>query len=102
MEVAHVITKLEVNLNYLECSESFDKQISVSDSNDITVRYLRMSHALKKPKNREYINIAFDFMTYCKNDQDIVKDGAIELNSNLITTIKEGLRIFGGIPFLLL
>ena len=94
MEVAHVIAKLEVNLNYLKCSESFDKQVSVSDSNDITVRYLRMGHALKKPENREYINIAFDFMTCCKSDQDIVKDGAIELNSNLIRTIKEGLRIF--------
>ena len=79
-EVAHVIAKLEVNLNYFECSESFDKQVFVSDSNDITVHYLRMGHALKKPENREYINIPFDFMMYSKSDQDIVKDGAIELN----------------------
>ena len=50
-EVAHVIAKLEVNLNYFECSESFDKQVFVSDSNDITVCYLRMGHALKKPEN---------------------------------------------------
>ena len=95
-EVAHVIAKLEVNLNYFECSESFDKQVSVSDSNDMTVRYLRMGHALKKPENREYINIPFDFMTYSKSDQDIVKDGAIELNSNLIRTIKERFEDFLG------
>ena len=43
-EVAHVIAKLEVNLNYFECSESFDKQVSVSDFNDVTVSYLRMGH----------------------------------------------------------
>ena len=78
-EVAYVLTKSEVNLNYFECSESFDKQVSVSDSNDITVRYPRMGHALKKPENREYIN--------SKKDQDIVKDGAIEVKSNLIRTI---------------
>ena len=77
-EVAHVIAKLEVNLNYFECSESFDKQVSVSDSNDITVCYLRMGHGLKKPENQEYI----DFMTNSKSDQDIVKDGVIELDKN--------------------
>ena len=96
-EVAHVIAKLEVNLNYFECSESFDKQVSVSDSKDITVIYLRMGHALKKPENREYINIPFNFMTYSRSDQDIVKDGAIELNSNLIIIIKE--RFFRGYHF---
>ena len=52
LKVAHAIAKLEVNLNYFECSESFDKQVSVSDSNDITVRYLRLGHALKQPENR--------------------------------------------------
>ena len=96
-EIAHVIANLEVNLNYFECSESFDKQVSVSDSNDMTVRYLRMGHALKKPENREYINIPCNFMTYSRSDQDIVKDGAIELNSNLIIIIKE--RFFRGYHF---
>ena len=67
-----------------------------SDSNDITVRYLRMGHALKKPENREYINIPFDFMTYSKSNQDIVKDQVIELNSNLIRTIKERFEDFLG------
>ena len=43
-EIAHVIANLEVNLNYFECSESFDKQVSVSDFNDVTVSYLRMGH----------------------------------------------------------
>ena len=95
-EVAHVIAKLEVNLNYFECSESLIRKFPSNDSNDITVRYLRMGHALKKPENREYINIPFDFMTYSKSDQDIVKDGAIELNSNLIRTIKERFEDFLG------
>ena len=35
-------------------------------------------------------------MTYSKSDQDIVKDGAIELNSNLIRTIKERFEDFLG------
>ena len=48
-----------------------------------------MGHALKKPENWEYINIPFNFMTYSRSDQDIVKDGAIELNSNLIRIIKQ-------------
>ena len=55
-----------------------------------------MGHALKKPENWEYINILFDFMTYSKGDQDIVKDGAVELNSNLIRTIKERFEDFLG------
>ena len=67
-EVAHVIAKLEVNLNYSECSESFDKQVSISDSNNITVRYLRMGRTLKKSENWNYINIPFDFMTYSKSN----------------------------------
>ena len=97
-EVAHVIAKLEVNLNYFECSESFDKQVSISDSNNITVCYLRMCHALKKPENRKYINIPFNFMTHSKSGRfnHIVKDGAIELNSNLIRTIKERFEDFLG------
>ena len=52
-EVAHVIAKLKVNLHYFECSESFDKQVYVSDSNNITIQYLRMGHTLKKPENQE-------------------------------------------------
>ena len=85
-EVANVIAKLEVNLNYFECSKSFDKQVSFSDSNDITVRYLRMGHDLKKTENWAYINIPFQFMTYSKSNQDVANDEAIELNSNLIRT----------------
>ena len=53
-----------------------------------------MGHTLKKPENWEYINIPFDFMTYSKSNQDIVKDGVIELNSNLIRTIKERFEDF--------
>ena len=82
--------------NYFERSESFDKQVSVSDSNNITVCYLRMGHTLKKSENWEYINIPFDFMKYSKKDQDIVKDGAIELSSYLIRTIKERFEDFLG------
>ena len=82
--------------NYFERSESFDKQVSVSDSNNITVCYLRMVHTLKKLENQVYINIPFNFMTNSKSDQDIVKDGAIELNSNLIRTIKERFEDFLG------
>ena len=55
-----------------------------------------MGNALKKPENREYINIPFDFMTFSKSDQDIVKDGAIELSSILIRTIKERFEDFLG------
>ena len=55
-----------------------------------------MGHALKKPENWEYIEILFDSMTYSKGDQDIVKDGAIELNSNLIRTSKERFGDFLG------
>ena len=60
-EVAHVIAKLEVNLNYFESSESFDKQVSVNDSNDMTIRYLRMGHALKK--NLKIGNISISHST---------------------------------------
>ena len=95
-EVANVIVKLEVNLNYFECSKSFGKQVSISDSNDITVCYLRMGHNLKNAENWEYINIPFHFMTYSKSNQDIVNDEAIELNSNLIRTIKERFEDFLG------
>ena len=55
-----------------------------------------MGHALKKPENREYINILFNFMMYSKSNQDIVKDGATELNSNLIRKIKEMFEDFLG------
>ena len=55
-----------------------------------------MGDVLKKPENWEYINIPFDFMLYSKSDQDIVKDGAIELSSNLTRTIKERLEEFLG------
>ena len=95
-EVAHVIAKLEVNLNYSECSESFDKQVSISDSNNITVHNLRMGHTLKKLENWEYINMSLYFKTNSKSDQDIVKDGAIEINSDLIRTIKKRFEDFLG------
>ena len=55
-----------------------------------------MGHALKKPENREYINILLNFMTYSKSNQDIVKDGATDLNSNLIRKIKEMFEDFLG------
>ena len=55
-----------------------------------------MGHALKKPENQEYINILLNFMTYSKSNQDIVKDGATDLNSNLIRKIKEMFEDFLG------
>ena len=60
-----------------------------------------MGHALKKPENREYINILLNFhiklnFTYSKSNQDIVKDGATDLNSNLIRKIKEMFEDFLG------
>ena len=51
---------------------------------------------LKKPENREYINIPFNFMMYSKSNHNIVKDGTIKLNSNLIRTIKERFEDFLG------
>ena len=51
---------------------------------------------MKKPENREYINIPFNFMMYSKSNHNIVKDGTIKLNSNLIRTIKERFEDFLG------
>ena len=75
LEVAHVIAKLEVNLSYFECCECFDKQVFIGGSKDITVRYPRMGHTLKKPENREYINIPFDFMLIAKATKLLLKMG---------------------------